>query len=65
MLNHKGRQNEEFINEDALNTDFSNSDFIICYHTIKFIRPSLRQIFIDKIYKELNWVGASHNVSYS
>jgi tRNA (cmo5U34)-methyltransferase len=63
MINHavfhnKNLKNLEFITDDALNIEFSSSDFIICYYTIQFIRPSLRQILIDKIYDKLNYGGA-------
>ena len=33
-------------------------DFISSFFTLTFITPSQRQIFINKIFKELNWGGA-------
>jgi len=31
---------------------------LLLYYTVQFIRPSQRQIFIDKLYESLNWGGA-------
>ena len=36
----------------------SNYDFISSFFTLAFIPPSQRQIFINKIFNELNWGGA-------
>lgn len=47
-----------FVLDDVLSLDLNKSDLIVCYYTIQFIRPSLRQGLIDKIYKALNWGGA-------
>jgi len=55
---YKKLSNLEFINDDVLITNFLSSDLIICYYTIQFIRPSLRQDIINKIYQSLNWGGA-------
>ena len=41
----------------ALLIDMEPSDFIVCYYTVQFIRPSLRQQLIDKLYDSLNWGG--------
>jgi tRNA (cmo5U34)-methyltransferase len=30
----------------------------VCYYTVQFIHPSVRQKLIDKLYKSLNWGGA-------
>ena len=54
----KDIDNLEFICDDAFNVDMQGADFIVAYYTVQFIRPSLRQKLIDKIYKELNWGGA-------
>jgi tRNA (cmo5U34)-methyltransferase len=48
----------EFICADVLEYDFLPSDFITSYYVVQFIRPSYRQLLIDKIYKTLNWGGA-------
>jgi tRNA (cmo5U34)-methyltransferase len=48
----------EFIHADILEFDFKPSDFITSYYVVQFIRPSHRQLLIDKIYKSLNWGGA-------
>jgi tRNA (cmo5U34)-methyltransferase len=50
--------NLEFIYADALEFNFKPSDFITSYYVVQFIRPSQRQLLIDKIYKTLNWGGA-------
>ena len=55
--NHPGMCNVEFLVEDALLIDMEPSDFIVCYYTVQFIRPSLRQQLIDKLYDSLNWGG--------
>ena len=43
---------------DVLEYNFESSDFITSYYVVQFIRPSQRQLLIDKIYKSLNWGGA-------
>jgi tRNA (cmo5U34)-methyltransferase len=48
----------EFISADVLEFDFKPSDFITSYYVVQFIRPSHRQLLIDKIYQRLNWGGA-------
>jgi tRNA (cmo5U34)-methyltransferase len=50
--------NVTFIAEDALVTELHASDLIVCYYTVQFIRPAVRQALIDKLYKTLNWGGA-------
>ena len=51
------------------NIDFENSNFLdykiknevsifVSYYTMQFIHPSRRQIFINKIYENLEWGGA-------
>lgn len=50
--------NLEFIHDDINVVDLMPADFIICYYTVQFIRPSLRQELINKIYRSLNWGGA-------
>jgi len=51
-------KNLEFVCADVLEYDFLPTDFITSYYVVQFIRPSFRQILIDKIYKSLNWGGA-------
>jgi tRNA (cmo5U34)-methyltransferase len=50
--------NLEFIVADILEFDYKPSDFITSYYVVQFIRPSHRQLLIDKIYQTLNWGGA-------
>ncbi len=50
--------NLKFICDDILDFHFELSDFITSYYVVQFIRPSHRQLLIDKIYKSLNWGGA-------
>lgn len=50
--------NIEFICEDILTADLEAADMIVCYYTVQFIRPSMRQEVINKLYKSLNWGGA-------
>lgn len=51
-------KNVEFVHEDAMTFAFDRPDLIVAYYTVQFIRPSLRQQLIDKIYQSLNWGGA-------
>jgi tRNA (cmo5U34)-methyltransferase len=55
---NKDIPNLEFICDDALTMDMQDSDFIVAYYTVQFIRPSLRQELINKIYQKLKWGGA-------
>ena len=48
----------EFIADSIANVNLEKSDMIVCYYTMQFIRPSDRQVIIDKIYENLNWGGA-------
>ncbi len=50
--------NVTFLVEDVLEMDMELSDMIVCYYTVQFIRPSIRQMLVDKLYKNLNWGGA-------
>ena len=50
--------NVDFVAADALEVELEPSDLIVCYYTVQFIRPSVRQKLIDKLYKSLNWGGA-------
>lgn len=53
-----GLSNLEFHVDDVMQVDLQKSDFIVAYYTVQFIRPSQRQILMDKIYQTLNWGGA-------
>ena len=48
----------DFIYADVTEYLFEPSDFITSYYVVQFIRPSQRQLLIDKIYQSLNWGGA-------
>ncbi len=51
-------QNLSFEYADVLEYNFEPTDFITSYYVVQFIRPSQRQLLIDKIYQSLNWGGA-------
>ena len=53
-----GPPNLEFLADDICSMEFKPADLIVCYYTIQFIRPSMRQLLIDKIFQSLNWGGA-------
>jgi tRNA (cmo5U34)-methyltransferase len=50
--------NVDFMAADALEVELEPSDLIVCYYTVQFIHPSVRQELINKLYKSLNWGGA-------
>ncbi|MFZ5589818.1 MAG: methyltransferase domain-containing protein [Pseudomonadota bacterium] len=50
--------NVTFLVGDILETEMEATDMIVSYYTVQFIRPSVRQKLIDKIYQSLNWGGA-------
>lgn len=52
------RKNVDFLNDNILEFDYESSDLIIAHYTVQFIRPKMRQILIDTLYKTLNWGGA-------
>lgn len=45
-------------NEDALQIELQPCDLIICYYTVQFIHPRVRQELINRIYQALHWGGA-------
>lgn len=51
-------QNVELICQDVSSVELEMADLIVCYYTIQFINPSIRQTLIDKFYNCLNWGGA-------
>jgi len=50
--------NARFVSADAVQMDMEPADMIVCYYTVQFINPSVRQRLIDKLYETLNWGGA-------
>lgn len=55
---NNSRRNVNYINGDFLNTELKSSSLMICYYTLQFISPSIRQLVVDKIYDSLSWGGA-------
>lgn len=51
-------KNLKFECQDVIDYEYLPSDLITSYYLLQFIRPSQRQLLIDKIYKSLNWGGA-------
>ena len=51
-------KNLKFELQDVIDYEYLPSDLITSYYLLQFIRPSQRQLLIDKIYKSLNWGGA-------
>jgi len=47
-----------FLAEDALEVEMQPADLIVCYYTVQFVRPAVRQALIDKLYETLSWGGA-------
>ncbi len=54
----KNLKNVELICEDIASFELEKANMIVCYYTIQFINPSIRQALIDKFYNSLNWGGA-------
>ena len=50
--------NVSFKAEDVITSELMPADMIVCYYTVQFIRPSVRQELITKLYESLNWGGA-------
>jgi len=50
--------NVEFNLDDVLSMDLEPADMIVCYYTVQFIKPAVRQQLMDKLYEKLNWGGA-------
>lgn len=57
-LKKTGLDNVMFCVDDIATVELEKSDLIVCYYTIQFIPPALRQQIIDKIYQSLHWGGA-------
>ncbi len=54
----RGIKNAKFLQDDIALNDLETSDFITSYYVIQFIRPSIRQEIINKVYNNLAWGGA-------
>ncbi len=54
----ENRPNLELVADDICTYAFQKSDFIVCYYTMQFVPPRLRQEMFNKIYSCLNWGGA-------
>ena len=50
--------NVEFLAGNVLEIDLEPADMVVCYYTVQFVRPSVRQQLVDKLYQALNWGGA-------
>jgi tRNA (cmo5U34)-methyltransferase len=50
--------NVSFVADDIVQMELEPADLVVAYYTVQFIRPSVRQAIIDKIYKTLHWGGA-------
>ena len=50
--------NVSFEHADIISVELEKSDLIVCYYTVQFIPPAVRQQVIDKLYQSLNWGGA-------
>jgi len=57
-IQNNSELNVEFLVENVLEMALEKTDMVICYYTVQFIDPSVRQALMDKIYASLNWGGA-------
>ena len=57
LIKKKKIKNITIKKTDILKYKLLKSDLIISYYTMQFIDPKFRQIFLNKIYKSLNWGG--------
>lgn len=53
-----GLSSVSLLHDDIMQCDFEPADMITAYYTVQFVRPSVRQTLIDKVYSSLNWGGA-------
>ena len=58
LVKTEGLKSIQLINGDILDTELEKSDFIVCYYTMQFIKPNVRQDIFNKLYEALNWGGA-------
>lgn len=56
--NNPGIDNVDFVVDDVNLFPYEKSDLIVCYYTVQFVSPKLRQDLFDKIFESLNWGGA-------
>jgi len=49
--------NVTFLAKDILEMELEEADMIVCYYSVQFIRPSVRQTLINKLYQSLSWGG--------
>jgi tRNA (cmo5U34)-methyltransferase len=47
-----------FYAADVADMDLKKCDMIVCYYTLQFVKPKMRQVILDKCYEALNWGGA-------
>ena len=52
--------NVEYVCHDIVQYDFEpeSADLIICYYTVQFVRPAVRQHLINRLFQSLRWGGA-------
>jgi len=53
-----GFQNVKFLVDDIAQAELEACDLVTSYYAIQFVRPSVRQELIDKVYRSLQWGGA-------
>lgn len=58
LIEKKKIKNIQIKKEDINLIKLRKNDLTICYYTIQFIAPKIRQKIINKIYSSLNWGGA-------
>lgn len=54
----KLKEGVSFLTDDIVSMELEPACFIVCYYTVQFINPSVRQEIINKIYQSLSWGGA-------
>ncbi|MBW7858182.1 MAG: methyltransferase domain-containing protein [Leptonema sp. (in: Bacteria)] len=57
---HHSHDSIQYLVDDVNQFDYGNetADLIICYYTIQFVRPAIRQLLIDRLFSALKWGGA-------
>ena len=56
--NKYNNKNLKYECADVIEYEYLKSDLVSSYYLLQFIRPSERQLLIDKVYDSLNWGGA-------
>jgi tRNA (cmo5U34)-methyltransferase len=46
------------VQADIIGFDFEPCDMVVAYYTLQFVKPKVRQLVFDHVYKALNWGGA-------